>query len=74
MPNNFLYILLAIFAVTTVVFLVLYIRNYLLAKELTLLVRERDEKVLDLKKMNSNETMLFCIPVTKMRPRHITRR
>ncbi len=55
MPNNFLYILLAIFVATTVVFLVLYIRNYLLAKELTLLVRERDEKVLDLN--NEQETL-----------------
>ncbi|MEN8147619.1 MAG: DNA recombination protein RmuC [Campylobacterota bacterium] len=45
MPIDYLYFLLAVFIMLTAVFLFLYIRNYLKAKELELLLRERDEKV-----------------------------
>lgn len=45
MPTDYLTILLSIFTVLTIVFFAMYIRNFLKAKELALLLREKDERV-----------------------------
>ncbi len=62
MPALFLYVLLTILTVAATVFLIFYIRSYLKAKELGLLLKEREERVsaleIDLNGRTAEQTSL----------------
>jgi DNA recombination protein RmuC len=59
MPTDYLYILLAVFVISTTIFLVLYIRNHLRVKTLEIIAQENDNRcIVQLQRVDGLESEL----------------